>query len=139
MGERQEVGREAFVHRRRLTRLDEALGGVLPEGLQQAVAARTAVVDDQGPVGQAGHVVGHRQLVERGPVGGVPARHRRGGGEVERAGEDRQGAEDLLGVGVEEVVRPAHGGLEGAVAVLGPPAAGEEPEALAEPGAAVLR
>jgi hypothetical protein len=59
---------------------------------------------------------------------------RRGGFGRRAAGEDRQAAEGGPVGRVEEVVRPADGGLEGTVAIAGPASVGQLVGAVAELG-----
>jgi hypothetical protein len=62
------------------------------------------------------------------------------GFEVERTGERRQPAKQLLGIGIEQLIRPVDELLQGAMSLVGHPTrAGQQAEAVVEPFRDLLR
>src|SRR5262245_31785384 len=94
----------AVAHGCRLTRLPQAVGGVLTDRLEHPVPALTATVlgEDKRLVDEPAHCAA--QAASGGPVGADGLC----GLEREATGEYRQAAEDHLVRLVEEVVAPLH-------------------------------
>ena len=125
-------GREVTIGKAlHLAGLDELLAGVLADGLEHPVARRgPAVNEDEGSIDEPGQPVHQLELVHRRRA--VADDPRRGiGGPA--PGEDRQPAQETSIVLGQEIPAPVDQGVKRLLARDGrPPAAGQEPEPVAE-------